>query len=77
MGKLVLMVKPVGRVPRSLAKTREKRASLVEVEKEMLGASHAEVGAYLLGLWDSRTRSSKPARFITTRLNVNSGVRHR
>jgi HD-like signal output (HDOD) protein len=29
----------------------EKRRPLWEVEKEFFGASHAEIGAYLLGLW--------------------------
>ncbi|MFQ5491870.1 MAG: HDOD domain-containing protein, partial [Phycisphaerae bacterium] len=31
--------------------TRDKNLSLCQAEREVLGATHADVGAYLLGLW--------------------------
>jgi HD-like signal output (HDOD) protein len=51
VGKLILMVNLAQPYSRALSVAREKRLPLTEVEKEILGASHAEVGAYLLGLW--------------------------
>ncbi|HBA83120.1 MAG TPA: two-component system response regulator [Verrucomicrobia bacterium] len=51
LGKLVLMVNLAQPYSRALALAREKHLPLTQMEKEILGASHAEVGAYLLGLW--------------------------
>ena len=34
-----------------LMKAKEEQKSLIELENEMIGSSHAEIGAYLLGLW--------------------------
>jgi HD-like signal output (HDOD) protein len=34
------------------ARVRSGEASLLDAEREKLGASHPEIGAYLLGLWD-------------------------
>ncbi len=51
LGRLVL----AGRFPRRYAAVLRAAAAeelpLAKVERDMLGASHAEVGAYLLGLW--------------------------
>lgn len=50
-GKLVL----ASRMPRDFERANrialERKAPLSEVEDELIGASHAEIGAYLLGLW--------------------------
>ena len=51
IGKLVLMVNMTQPYSRVLAMAREKRLPLMAMEKNELGANHAEVGAYLLGLW--------------------------
>jgi len=34
-----------------LARAKERKCKLFEAEEELLGTSHAEIGAYLLGLW--------------------------
>jgi HD-like signal output (HDOD) protein len=50
-GELVLM----GRLPDVFAKlvkdARDTRRTMAEVELQMLGVTHAEIGAYLLGIW--------------------------
>jgi len=38
-----------------------------DVEREEIGATHAEIGAYLLTLWGLPTASSRPRRSITNR----------
>jgi putative nucleotidyltransferase with HDIG domain len=51
VGKLVLasrVPKPFGE---ALARCRETGCLLHEAEREVLGVTHAEVGAYLLGIW--------------------------
>jgi putative nucleotidyltransferase with HDIG domain len=51
VGKLIL----AGSLPKKYraltARTRDEGISLCQAEREALGATHAEVGAYLLGLW--------------------------
>jgi len=49
IGQLVLMHRLPADYADVLAEARER--PLVQVERERLGATHAEVGAYLLGLW--------------------------
>jgi putative nucleotidyltransferase with HDIG domain len=51
VGKLVLATRMPAEFSRALAMAREQKRDLHEVEQEILGVSHAEVGAYLLGLW--------------------------
>ena len=51
VGKLVLAWKMPGRFERFLATAREQNRPLYQVEQELCGVTHAEIGAYLLGLW--------------------------
>jgi HD-like signal output (HDOD) protein len=51
VGKLVLAVGAAQPFARALALQRERERPLYEVEQELLGTTHAEVGAYLLGSW--------------------------
>jgi HD-like signal output (HDOD) protein/CheY-like chemotaxis protein len=51
IGKLVLATKVPDTFCSVLSHTREYGCKQFEAEEELLGASHAEIGAYLLGLW--------------------------
>jgi putative nucleotidyltransferase with HDIG domain len=51
VGKLVLASKFEAEYARVIAQVRERNVAVWGVEKEVFGTSHAEVGAYLLGLW--------------------------
>jgi HD-like signal output (HDOD) protein len=51
VGKLVLAANLPDQYSQTLALARAQKMPLSEVERETLGATHAEVGAYLLGLW--------------------------
>jgi HD-like signal output (HDOD) protein len=51
IGKLVLAVNLPAEYEAVMHKVHTEKCCLVDTEKEMLGASHAEVGAYLFGLW--------------------------
>lgn len=51
IGRLTLASQLTGPYKEVLSLTRYHRMSVVEAEKQVLGTSHAEVGAYLLGLW--------------------------
>lgn len=51
-GKLVLMSRASAAYAKALELAARSGTSLVEAEKASLGATHAEIGAYLLGLWD-------------------------
>lgn len=51
IGKLVLAYKMPERFARLLAHARSECRPLWRVEEELWGITHAEVGAYLLGLW--------------------------
>jgi len=51
IGKLVLAYKMPNRFARLLASAKSKRQPLYRIEEELWGITHAEVGAYLLGLW--------------------------
>ncbi len=51
VGKLVLAVDLPDKYSQTLALAHAQKKPLSEVERETLGATHAEVGAYLLGLW--------------------------
>jgi HD-like signal output (HDOD) protein len=50
-GKLVLATRLPEQYSRVAAQTAERKLPFWRAEQEALGASHAEVGAYLLGLW--------------------------
>jgi HD-like signal output (HDOD) protein/CheY-like chemotaxis protein len=50
-GQLVLASRAPSRFGIALSTSTARKQPLHEVENELFGASHAEVGAYLLGLW--------------------------
>ncbi|QJT10316.1 response regulator [Oceanidesulfovibrio marinus] len=51
IGKLVLVSTCSEQYNEVLRTSREKNRRVWDVEKEILGTTHAEVGAYLMGLW--------------------------
>jgi HD-like signal output (HDOD) protein len=51
VGKLVLAWKMPDRLIRLLAKAEEQERPLYQVEEELSGITHADIGACLLGLW--------------------------
>lgn len=51
VGKLVLAAKMPAYFTRNLMMAQEQSRPLFEVEQELMGVTHAEIGAYLLGLW--------------------------
>ena len=50
-GKLVLADQLTAEYTRVYALAREKAIPLCDAERELLGATHAEIGAHLMGLW--------------------------
>jgi HD-like signal output (HDOD) protein/ActR/RegA family two-component response regulator len=50
-GQLVLAARAASRFGIALSTSASRKQPLYEAETEMFGASHAEIGAYLLGLW--------------------------
>jgi HD-like signal output (HDOD) protein len=51
VGELVLAAKLPGEFEWSIQTAAKEQRPICDVEAEQIGASHAEVGAYLLGLW--------------------------
>ena len=51
IGRLVLLANFADRCQQSISYSRQKAIPLVESERVIFGVSHAEIGAYLLGLW--------------------------
>jgi HD-like signal output (HDOD) protein len=51
VGRLILASKMPNEFSAALALARERKCEPFEAEEEILGTSHAEIGAYLLGLW--------------------------
>ncbi|MGH9759066.1 MAG: HDOD domain-containing protein, partial [Candidatus Acidiferrales bacterium] len=51
VGKLVLAMRSPQNLARALSGAAEEKKPQFEVEEELMGVSHAEVGAYLLGIW--------------------------
>jgi HD-like signal output (HDOD) protein len=51
IGYWVLIQESPTELAQALALSRRERRPLLECEREMTGATHAEIGAYLLGLW--------------------------
>jgi HD-like signal output (HDOD) protein/CheY-like chemotaxis protein len=50
-GKLVLATRMPAHFARALALAVEQGRPIYEVEQDIMGVTHAEIGAYLLGLW--------------------------
>ncbi len=51
VGKLVLATRSPKHFARALQGAAEEKRPLFAVEQDLMGVSHAEVGAYLLGIW--------------------------
>jgi putative nucleotidyltransferase with HDIG domain len=51
VGKLILAARSPEQFERVLRASRKEHRPLYVLEKELTGTSHAEIGAYLLGLW--------------------------
>lgn len=51
VGKLILISRQTDAALADLQRSSRERKPLFELERERIGVSHAEVGAYLLGLW--------------------------
>jgi HD-like signal output (HDOD) protein len=51
VGKLILAWKLPGRFKELMAEVQQEHCPLYKVEEREFGFSHAEIGAYLLGLW--------------------------
>ncbi len=51
VGKLVFAAKLPEEFSAVLSEAKEGKGKIIQLEQEIIGASHAEVGAFLLGLW--------------------------
>jgi putative nucleotidyltransferase with HDIG domain len=51
VGKLILMTRLPEQFARALAGAHQRECPVQTVEEELIGVTHAEIGAYLLGLW--------------------------
>ncbi len=51
VGKLVLAANMPAHLTRVFALARERGLPIYDIEMELMGVTHAEIGAYLLGLW--------------------------
>ena len=51
LGKLILVTNFQKPYQKILTEARQNNRSLWELENDMFGTSHAEIGAYLMGLW--------------------------
>ena len=51
VGRLVLMTRLPDQFAQAVQQARQRGASLHEMEQEVFRVTHAEIGAYLLGLW--------------------------
>jgi putative nucleotidyltransferase with HDIG domain len=51
IGKLVIAYKMPDRFARLVSRAQAEQKPLYQIEEELWGITHAEVGAYLLGLW--------------------------
>ena len=51
VGKLVLATRSPKHFARALEGAAEEKRPLFAIEQDLMGVSHAEVGAYLLGIW--------------------------
>jgi putative nucleotidyltransferase with HDIG domain len=81
VGKLVLVERTPEHFARAIAGAREEKRPLFEVEEQLIGVSHAEVGAYLLSLWgipyvivEAVAHHHHPERVPHDKLDALSGV---
>jgi putative nucleotidyltransferase with HDIG domain len=81
LGKLVLAANFDEQYSGAQALARQQRLPLWEVEKQIFGGSHAEIGAYLLGLWgmplelvEAAALHHNPSRCLTKRFNPLTAV---
>jgi len=51
VGKMIMAENPANKYLELLSQVHREKRSLVEAEQQLLNATHAEVGAYLLDLW--------------------------
>ncbi|MFY9644231.1 MAG: HDOD domain-containing protein, partial [Terriglobales bacterium] len=65
----------------TVARARERKCKGFEAEEEILGTSHAEIGAYLLGLWgipnvtvEAIAHHHRPTRIPHTSFDVATAV---
>jgi HD-like signal output (HDOD) protein len=73
IGQLILAVALPDKIETVLARAQSEEQPLYAVEKDLMGVSHAEIGAYLLGLWGGcRTRLSRPWRITTSPLGCHT-----
>jgi HD-like signal output (HDOD) protein len=69
-GKLVLLANLGQELVEATRRAKDEDRALHEVETEMLGASHAEVGAYLLGIWGLPGQIVEAVAFHHTPLDI-------
>jgi hypothetical protein len=81
IGQLVIAERIPGRYTEVLARARSERRTLQDMERAMLGATNAEVAAYLLGLWglpqpvvEAVMYHEEPWRLDGTRLGIAGAV---
>jgi HD-like signal output (HDOD) protein len=81
IGELVLACKLPHQFCTALALTKATGCSQVEAEEQIIGTSHAEIGAYLLGLWsiDSRVVEAvghhhRPGRISHTSFDASTAL---
>jgi HD-like signal output (HDOD) protein len=67
VGKLVLIASAPHRYQQALAAAHERNLPQWRAEHDVLGASHAELGAHLLSMWGLPQGSSRSSRCITLR----------
>jgi HD-like signal output (HDOD) protein len=65
-GKLVLMTRMPAKYQEVLALAEREQRPTHQAEKELIGSNHAEVGAYLLGLWGLPHAIIEPVAFHHT-----------
>jgi HD-like signal output (HDOD) protein len=76
VGHLLLASRVPHRFAEVIEQKRRDGRPMVEAELEILGVSHAEVGAYLLGLWGLRQQVVEAVAYYTRpeRLGVTWGI---
>jgi HD-like signal output (HDOD) protein/CheY-like chemotaxis protein len=73
-GKLVLKDRLPGPWDEAVEEARRERRPAYEVERERLGADHAQVGAYLLGMWGLPHTIIEPVAFHHSEERVGRGT---
>ena len=81
VGELVLAARMPDTMLASLKRAQERGCAQYEAEEEILGTSHAEIGAYLLGLWgiphlavEAIAHHHRPARIPHTAFDISIAV---